>query len=293
MDFEQMAQILEATGDFRVLRRLRPHASVAPPLGVELRTGVFLDVETTGLDPARNEIIELAMVPFEYAASSGQIFRVGEPLQQLNEPRDPIPSEITALTGLTDEMVAGHKLDVDLINATAETAALIIAHNAAFDRPFAERVSAVFKVKPWACSMCGVPWKEEGIEGRRLSDLLARFGLFFDGHRAAEDCAAAIELLTMQLPKSGKFVMGALLEEARTTLYRISAEGAPFESREELKVRGYRWNAEVAVGPRAWWIEVAADQVEGELEFLEREIFHGTANVPIQKITAFERFSTR
>lgn len=291
IDFEQMAQTLEATGDFRVLRRLRPRAFTAPPIGIELRAGLFLDVETTGLDLARSEIIELAMVPFEYA-SDGRIFGVGAPLQQLNEPREPIPSEITALTGLTDELVSGHKLDVAAIEDMAEKAALVIAHNAAFDRPFAERVSEVFKAKPWACSMCGVPWKEEGVEGRRLSDLLARFGLFFDGHRAAEDCLAAIELLTHKLPKSGELVMLALLERARMTRYQICAEGAPFEGRERLKARGYRWNGEIAVGPRAWSIEVLSDQVEGELEFLEKEIFHGPANVPIRKITAFERFSS-
>lgn len=47
-----------------------------------------------------------------------------------------------------------------------------------------------------------------------------QFGFFFDGHRASEDCLAAVELLTLTLPKSGKLVMTALLEQARVPICR-------------------------------------------------------------------------
>ena len=289
-ELERAARELEETGEYRVLRRLRPRTQINPPDGSDTKTGIFFDVETTGLDLARSEIIELAMVPFEFA-SDGRIFGIGEPLQQFNEPREPIPLEISALTGITDAHVAGQRLDRAMIEAFANPGVLLIAHNAAFDRPFAEKVSPIFKAKPWACTMTGIPWKEEGVEGRRLADLLAHFGLFFDGHRASEDCLAAIELLTMTLPKSGKLAMATLLDQARIASYRISAERAPFEAKEKLKTRGYRWNSELKRGPRAWWIEVPADRVETELAFLELEVFHGHVQVPIRKITAVERFS--
>lgn len=291
-ELERVARELEETGDYRVLRRLKPRTQVNPPNGTDTKIAIILDVETTGLDLARSEVIELAMVPFEFSPA-GRIFRVGAPLQQFNQPIEPIPLEIATLTGITDELVAGQHLDRARIEAFADSAAIIIAHNAAFDRPFAERISPLFKTKPWACTMCGIPWKEEGIEGRRLKDLLAHFGLFFDSHRAFEDCLAAIELLTMTLPKSGGLAMTALLERTRVPSYRISAEGAPFEAKDKLKAQGYRWNAELEQGPRAWWIEVPADRVESELAFLEREIFHLQVEIPIRKITAFERFSIR
>jgi DNA polymerase-3 subunit epsilon len=291
-ELERIARELEESGDYRVLRRLKPRTHVIAPDGTDTKIGIFLDVETTGLDLARSEVIEFAMVPFEFS-SDGRIFRVSAPLQQFNEPVEPIPPEISALTGITDQLVGGHHLDKARIETFADPAALIIAHNAAFDRPFAERISPLFKAKPWACSMNGIPWKDEGIEGRRLKDLLAQFGFFFDGHRASEDCLAAVELLTMTLPKSGRLVMTALLEQARVPICRISAEGAPFEAKDNLKARGYRWNTRVEQGPRAWWIEVPADRVESELAFLEHEVFHRSVNVPIRKITAFERFSTR
>ncbi|MEI7607340.1 MAG: 3'-5' exonuclease, partial [Rhodospirillaceae bacterium] len=111
--------------------------------------------------------------------------------------------------------------------------------------------------------------------------------------RQRSACSHSRQQLTITLPKSGKLAMAALLEQARTASYRISAEGAPFEAKDKLKARRYRWNAEPEHGPRAWWIEVPADQVELELTFLEREVFHGQAHIPVQKITAFERYSAR
>jgi len=53
-------------------------------------------VETTGLDPDRHEIIELAMVPFTYR-KDGRVFSTGSPFHQLQEPKEPISVEITGL----------------------------------------------------------------------------------------------------------------------------------------------------------------------------------------------------
>jgi hypothetical protein len=51
-----MAQTLEATGDYRVIRRLKPRPSNMPSPATPVRLGMVVDVETTGLDPQRDEI---------------------------------------------------------------------------------------------------------------------------------------------------------------------------------------------------------------------------------------------
>src|ERR1700676_544917 len=142
-----MASVLNASGRYRVLRRLEPGPFIGLPDGSETRAGLFLDVETTGLDPSRDEIIELAMVPFTYSLD-GRIFMVHDAFQKFREPAKPIPAAITALTGITDAMVAGQMMDRADVTAFAASASLVIAHNAAFDRLFVERLSDVFVTKP-------------------------------------------------------------------------------------------------------------------------------------------------
>ena len=178
-DLEAMAAKLEATGTYRVLRKLTPRPSCEPPSGTAIRQGLFVDTETTGLDPARDEIIELAMVPFTYGLE-GEVYAVGEPFQQLREPTKPIPPEITAITGIDDAMVAGRRIDPDEVAHFAAPASLVVAHNAAFDRRFLDRYCETFNTKPWACSMSEIDWAAEGYEGTKLAYLAGGAGFFYE-----------------------------------------------------------------------------------------------------------------
>lgn len=285
-----MAATLEASGGYRVLRKLTPRGTLAPADGAPTRLGLFIDVETTGLDTARDEVIELAMVPFTYGLD-GRVFEILPAYESFSEPPRPIPPEITRITGITDAMVEGHRLDLPAIEAMVAGAALVVAHNAGFDRRFAERISAAFESKPWACSMSQVDWAGEGRDGVKLNQLVASAGYFYDGHRAANDCHAAIALLAAPLA-SGLPAMAQLLENARRSSWRIWAEGSPFELKDTLKARGYRWNAE-GPAPKAWYVDVHQDQREAELSFLRAEIYQREVDLLIHAITAHNRFSDR
>jgi DNA polymerase III subunit epsilon len=71
-DLEALAARLEQSGDYRILRRVPSVARYSePPAGTELRRGLIVDVETTGLDPARDKIIELAILPFDFSSAGG------------------------------------------------------------------------------------------------------------------------------------------------------------------------------------------------------------------------------
>ncbi len=291
-ELELMAAELEASPDFRVLRRLEPRDVITPADGTPTRRAVFLDLETTGLDAARDEIIEIAMVPFTYGPD-GRIFEIGEAYASLREPSIPIPPEISALTGIDDAMVEGKAVDLDAVRAMAAGAAVIVAHIAAFDRPFAERLDGIFEARPWACSMSQVPWAEEGFEGTKLGYLAARQGFFFDGHRAVDDCRAAIELLARRQPASGSIAMQQLLNAARRPSWRIWAEGTPFEFKDRLKARRYRWNGDANGKPRAWFVDVPDERRDEELAFLRAEIYGREVEPWACRITAQNRFSDR
>ena len=63
---EAAAKVLDASDDYRVLRRLRPREIVVPRPPPELgeRLTVVIDTESTGLDHRQHEIIELGMLAF-------------------------------------------------------------------------------------------------------------------------------------------------------------------------------------------------------------------------------------
>lgn len=290
-ELETMAKALDATGHYRVLRRLVPKARYSEPDGTEVRRGLYMDLETTGLDAARDEIIEIAMVPFNYGLD-GRIFDVGEPFQALRQPSKPIPPEITALTGIDDAMVAGKTVDQAAVATFAGPSALVIAHNASFDRKFAERLCDVFKTKAWACSMSQVDWLASGFQGTRLPYLAAHAGFFYEQHRAVDDCQAAVALLATPLP-DGTLPLAQLLERARLATVRIWAEHSPFELKDRLKARGYRWNADATLAPRAWYIDVDEASHQAEIEFLQKEIYLREISPLTRRVTAYDRFSDR
>ncbi len=288
---EAMARQLEASGRYRLLRRFDTNTSHAADDPTALRQGIYLDTETTGMDAARDEIIELAMVPFQYDAE-GRLCGVGTPFVELREPSIPISEEITRITGITNAMVAGKSIDPARVAAFIEPAVIITAHNASFDRRFAERFCEAFKHKGWACSMTQVDWAGEGFEGTKLSYLASQCGFFFDGHRAENDCLAGLEILARPLT-SGRTALAHMLDAARAPTWRITAERAPYDFKDKLKARGYRWNGEEALAPKAWYIDVAEADREAEFDYLRKEIYGGEVHLAPRRITAFERFSER
>jgi DNA polymerase III subunit epsilon len=294
---EQMAEALEASGDYRVLRRLDPRSLLSTANNVPiqiLRLGLFIDVETTGLDTMTDEIIELGAVPFTYLPD-GKIFDILEPYHNYRDPGRPIPPKITEITGITDEMVKGQAIDQQGLGLLLEhKPAPIVAHNADFDRRFLERLCPAFVERPWACSATQVDWAAEGYAGTRLEYLAMGAGYFYRAHRAVDDCLAGVAMLALPLPRSGVPALARLLENGRAVTWRVWAKDSPFAVKDALKARGYRWYDD----KRCWAIDVPAD-TEGlapmqEIEWLRQVAYGGRpVELPVHRITAYDRFSIR
>ncbi len=287
-----LAATLEQSPDYRILRRLVPRMDYAPHDGETIRIGLLLDVETTGLDHGRDEIIELGMVKFAYLPD-GRIAHVIDTFTCFNEPSVPIPDDITNLTGITDELVRGHQLDQGRVNSFVSDAVIVIAHNAGFDRKFIERYCPVFQQTFWACSATEIEWRNHGFQGSRLSYLLMGAGFFHQAHRAVDDCRALLEILAMQLPGTDQTALAALLQRARRKTVRIWAEQSPFELKDELKRRGYRWSDGTDGRQKSWYIDVEESHRNEEIEFLRSTIYQREIAPGIQTLGARDRFSIR
>lgn len=285
---EAAAARLDAHPDYRVLRRLPDNPRSDGEVGPPVRRALYVDVETTGLDAGREKIIELAMVLFGYDAE-GRVTGIEATFDQLEDPGRPIPPAITALTGIGDDDVRGRSIDDDAAMELIGQANLVIAHNAAFDRAFLERRLKVFESLPWACSVADVGWRDEGLESSKLEYLAFRFGVFYEAHRAVVDCLAGVHVLSRTLPHAGSTGMARLLDAARQDEILFRAVGAPFESKDRLKQRGYRWRAD----RKCWWKRVPSGDADGERDWLGQEVYDGRYRATETPVTAVERYSPR
>jgi len=293
MDINEAIKIVESSDDYKVLRRLYSVEKYHQEDASQKRIGIYLDVETTGMNADEDEIIEIALVPFEFN-KLGQIFKILPAYNAFQDPGIPIPELITGITGITDEMVKGQSIDLNKVLEMLNTAAIVIAHNAKFDRAFCENLHDGFKDISWACSISDINWNEEGFEGVKLEYLAYKHGFFYEGHRATIDCYAALEILAQTLPKSGELALKRLLDNARKVTIRLWAVSAPFDKKDVLKERKYRWSDGSNGSQKAWYIDIAEDDFKAEKSFLEDNIYKNKSpSLPSLKITAMERYSTR
>jgi DNA polymerase-3 subunit epsilon len=124
--------------------------------------------------------------------------------------------------------------------------------------------------------------------------LAYKFGFFYEGHRATIDCQAGIEILSRKFPISGEPVLSRLLKNARRTDIRLWAEGAPFDRKDVLKKRGYRWSPGENGKRKAWYKDLSEDELEDEMKYLNDSIYTRAVGVlPTDKFNAKIRYSKR
>jgi DNA polymerase-3 subunit epsilon len=289
-DLDMLLDSLKALG-YRFTRPLEVRSSyLIEPTNTKMLRAVILDTETTGTDYTQDRVIELGMVAFDYCPHTGMIGDVHGTFNQLEDPGFPIPPESTKVHHITDDMVAGKHINDDEVEAFIASASLIIAHNSRFDRRFVEPRFPIFKSKPWACSFAHIDWAAEGLGSSKLEFLAYRSGFHYEGHRASTDCHALLEVLHCAPTESGMLPMKQMLDNARLKEYKVSALLAPFESKDLLKARGYRWNAERKV----WHTFIQEPAFTAEAEWLKSEVYNDKkCKIERESIDAFNRFSDR
>jgi DNA polymerase-3 subunit epsilon len=258
------------TGDVRVLHPLRLRdGPTGEGAGRGPHVGVAIDVETTGLDVNTGKVIELAIRRFRYDAD-GVITDLDEAFEWREDPGEPLHPDISALTRLTDADLAGREIDEDDAARLLNSASFVVAHNSAFDRAWVERRLPGAAGLRWCCSMRQVDWRARGFDGRVLGYLLLQNGYYHCGHRASADVDALIEMLR-HVDRDGRTALSEMVENGARPSWIVRARGAHFDLKDDLRTRGYRWDA--ADGRKCWWREVADHDLVGEEFWLAANVY--------------------
>jgi DNA polymerase-3 subunit epsilon len=222
--------------------------------------GVILDLETTGLDPALDSIIEIGIIECVLTENLPQITNI---YGAIEDPGKPLAPEIVALTGLTDEALHGRKIDWRIIRSLLEGASIVVAHNAEFDSNFLMRREELKGlILHWACSVRHIDWDGKGFKTRKLGYLAADHGFVNPfPHRAVFDCATTFKLIAPHIHE--------LASNSYQKDFRVIAVNAPFETKDLLKSRGYFWDG----NQRVWTRVLLGNRLAEERKFLSDQIY--------------------
>ena len=225
--------------------------------------GLIVDVETTGLDPKSDKIIEIGMLEFAWDdALAPRVCRTYSSLQQTEVELSP---EIARMTGLTPAVLLGQAIDWDIVRGFFNRTSVVIAHNAEFDRAFLLNSGQLNTVQvQWACSLRHIDWRRLHCNNLGLNYLAADHGFVNPfAHQALFDCATTFRLVAPH--------MAELMQRCREREYQVKAVGSPFESKDLLRQRGYRWDSQ----ERVWTRILAESALVEERQFLQENVYKG------------------
>lgn len=183
-----------------LLSRRRPQVSLAH---LPERFVVF-DLETTGLDPEKHEIIEIGAIRVNRDSVNHDTF------QSLVKPSRKVPKKITELTGINQAMLdaEGEPIESVLREFLSFVGDLqLVSFNADFDMAFLRNAAAkqsIYVTNPVSCALKMARRAWPGRKSYRLAELAKDGNLSSEGtHRALGDCQRALIVYTTAASKLG------------------------------------------------------------------------------------------
>lgn len=157
---------------------------------------IVFDLETTGLDPSRHQIIEFGAIKVNRDSTNHQTF------QTLVKPTRKVSTKITEITGITNEMLADGDTIEEAYAAFMEFVGdlRLVSFNADFDMSFLNAAAAAqgrVVRNPVSCALKMARRAWPGRKSYKLKDLARDGGLDTSTiHRALADARMAISVYT-------------------------------------------------------------------------------------------------
>ena len=164
-----------------------------------------IDIETTGLGPEKSKIIEIGAVKYEDGVQK-EVFST-----LVNPQIAGIPSRITELTGITDEMVKDAPCEAEAMGSLfrfLEGETVLLGHNIPFDFSFlkvaAGRLNATFSYRGLDTLVIARQCHPE-LPSKTLAAMCEAYGITNEhAHRAYEDACTAAQLYFLMEQRFGE-----------------------------------------------------------------------------------------
>ncbi|KGG15092.1 MULTISPECIES: 3'-5' exonuclease [unclassified Prochlorococcus] len=197
---------------------------------------LILDTETSGLDPSKDQCIEVGAILF-HVESRCVLSQVSFLMPVMDNSAEAINKIPPAITQLNQSWEKG----LEYFNSLVDRSDVILAHNASFDRQWFGNGLLPKLSKQWICSMEDIPWPSELLlKGRpSVKDLALAYEVpVWSAHRALTDCIYLVEVLRRCSDLETLLIHG--LEPRKLMKAEVS-----YDERQLAKNAGFRWNEPV------------------------------------------------
>lgn len=159
---------------------------------------VVFDLETTGLSPFKDEIIEIGAVRVD---KDGKI--VGT-FTTLVKPSQPVSEFIQNLTGISNKMLSDAPSIYTVLPRFADFVgdSILVGHNVTFDIAFVQQKAKIYKetkfLNPYVDTLSLTRKVYPNLKSYKLQDLIKEFNLkTYAAHRALADVVATQQLFEL------------------------------------------------------------------------------------------------
>lgn len=208
-----------------------------------------LDLETSGLSPEKDQIIEIGAVLWETETNTPKkIFNELIYFDSLD-----LPNEVQAITGISEEDLKTYGIPLSdalkILTEMVNQAEYLVGHNAVnFDALFLDQAYSSYQMpklkKPWIDTMTDIPYSQE-IKTRKLSYLAAEHGFINPfAHRALFDVLTTLKLLS-------HYDISEIVMIQQSPLVKVLAH-VGYDDRDKARRIGFRWDPQ----QRHWFSEV-------------------------------------
>lgn len=215
-----------------------------------MRFITILDVETSGLNPLENDIIEIAAILYDLL--------LAEPITSyaaIVSKEENLAIHVNGISNELSKNMTNLALSEQIIRHLIDRSEAIVSHSIAFDRSFINGSAYDFPDKPWICSLEHIKWPKKTSSRTLMAIAIGHGVAVVSAHRAMVDCDILARLLT-RVHETG-VDLSKLMEQAMRPRVLVQAL-VDYEDRQLAKDANFTWDGD----KKKWLKEIPEEDID-------------------------------